>query len=143
VFYPKDGSSKFLLNILTFYQTIQWHIPDDSDIHIHCHENLKFYNVKKKLLFIGVFRVMTLYSLVENYQFVWRNLLSPYHLHLHRSTVKMEAAGSSKPMVTFHQAGHCHILEGSNLHVHWCKNPMSHNVKIGLPYVAGFCVMIA
>jgi hypothetical protein len=63
---------------LTFYQSIQWHIPDDTNIRIPCHKNLKFHNMKKNLRLIGVFRVMRWCSLVESYQCVWRNPLSPF-----------------------------------------------------------------
>lgn len=67
-----------LQNVVTFYQTTQCHIPEDNAIHIHCHENLKSHNVKINLQLIEVLKVMTLCSMVESYQCVWRNLLSPF-----------------------------------------------------------------
>jgi hypothetical protein len=41
------------------------------------------------------------------------------------STLKMEAAGSSKTL-----AKQCHISEDSDLHSHCCKNFTSHTVKL-------------
>jgi hypothetical protein len=40
LFYPEGGGSASEM-LLIFYQTRQNHIPEDSNLHTHCHENLK------------------------------------------------------------------------------------------------------
>jgi hypothetical protein len=41
LFNPEHGGSRFLRNTDIIYHNIQHHIPTESDLHSHCHDNLK------------------------------------------------------------------------------------------------------
>jgi hypothetical protein len=38
---PANRCKRFLKMLITFCQTIQLHISEGSNVHIHCYENLK------------------------------------------------------------------------------------------------------